>query len=107
MYRRELMTAKQLTVDKILDDVYRVGRTDATLVKSDDDYPTLKPGIVAALSKLVEEVVIGADLVCDIKVDHIKPGDSHGFCFRHGEVAAINKEKALMRERARKAGFSV
>jgi hypothetical protein len=97
-----MTSTKQLTVDELL---HKVGNKYNHSVPFSEVLPEKEA--LAALSKLVEEVVIGADLVCDIKVDHIKPGDSHGFCFRHGEVAAINKEKALMRERARKAGFSV
>jgi hypothetical protein len=97
MKTRSYLMTKQLTVDELF----------AKYLKTYNLYDGEWEQTKAALSKLVEEVVIGADLVCDIKVDHIKPGDSHGFCFRHGEVAAINKEKALMRERARKAGFSV
>lgn len=38
-------------LDKLLDDIYQCGRTDATL--NVDDYSKLKPGMKAALAALV------------------------------------------------------
>jgi hypothetical protein len=58
-------------------------------------YPLVNEAKTALLA-LIEQVglsVIGEDLVCD------KSKDSHGFCFRCGEIAATNKEKVEQLQR--------